>query len=31
MITVFFDGKCGLCSREIRHYQKIAPAERFCW
>ena len=31
MITVFFDGKCGLCSREIRHYQKIAPVGRFCW
>ena len=31
MITVFFDGKCGLCSREIRHYQKIAPPGHFCW
>ncbi len=31
MITVFFDGKCGLCSREIRHYQKVAPSGRFHW
>ena len=31
MITVFFDGKCGLCSREIRHYQKVAPSGRFNW
>ena len=31
MITVFFDGKCGLCSREIRHYQKVAPFGRFNW
>ena len=25
MITVFFDDKCGLCSKEIAYYQKIAP------
>jgi predicted DCC family thiol-disulfide oxidoreductase YuxK len=31
MITVFFDGKCGLCSKEIRHYQKVAPSGRFRW
>lgn len=31
MITVFYDGKCGLCSKEIRHYQKIAPQGIFNW
>lgn len=31
MITVFFDGKCSLCAREIRHYQKIAPDGVFNW
>ena len=31
MITVFYDGKCGLCSREIGHYMKISPATTFIW
>lgn len=31
MITVFYDGKCGLCSKEIRHYQRISPAGIFTW
>ncbi|MEQ8285059.1 DUF393 domain-containing protein [Thalassospira sp.] len=31
MITVFFDGKCGLCSREINYYRKIAPRGVFDW
>ncbi|MCE2517157.1 MAG: DUF393 domain-containing protein [Alphaproteobacteria bacterium] len=31
MITVYFDGKCGLCSKEIRYYQGIAPGEVFIW
>ena len=31
MITVYFDGKCGLCSKEIRYYQRIAPAGIFTW
>ena len=31
MITVFYDGKCGLCRREIEHYKKIAPPEVFAW
>ena len=25
LVTVFYDGKCGLCSKEINHYKKIAP------
>ena len=31
MIQVFFDGKCGLCSKEIAYYQKIAPSGIFAW
>lgn len=31
MITVFYDGKCGLCSKEINHYRLIAPAGIFDW
>lgn len=31
MITVFYDGKCGLCSKEINHYRKIAPTGVFDW
>lgn len=31
MITVFYDGKCGLCSREINHYRKVAPLGIFDW
>lgn len=31
MITVFYDGKCGLCSKEINHYRKIAPSGIFVW
>ena len=31
MITVFYDGKCGLCSKEINHYRKIAPSNIFNW
>tara|TARA_B100000575_G_C23072452_1_gene617780 strand:- start:414 stop:776 length:363 start_codon:yes stop_codon:yes gene_type:complete len=30
MITVFFDDKCGLCSREIAYYKKVASSE-FEW
>ncbi|MDG1287980.1 MAG: DUF393 domain-containing protein [Rickettsiales bacterium] len=31
MIAVFYDGKCGLCSKEIRHYRAIAPDGIFDW
>ncbi|MBX2830643.1 MAG: DUF393 domain-containing protein [Rhodospirillales bacterium] len=31
MITVFYDGKCGLCSREINYYRNIAPKGVFEW
>ena len=31
MIKVFYDGKCGMCSKEIRHYMKISPRETFIW
>jgi len=31
MITVFYDGKCSLCSKEINHYRKIAPDGIFKW
>jgi predicted DCC family thiol-disulfide oxidoreductase YuxK len=31
MITVFYDGKCPLCSREINYYRKIAPPQIFEW
>jgi predicted DCC family thiol-disulfide oxidoreductase YuxK len=31
MNTIFYDGKCGLCSREINYYKKIVQANRFLW
>ena len=30
-IRVYYDGKCGLCSKEIRHYMRIDKAQRFTW
>lgn len=30
-ITVFYDGACGLCAKEINHYKKIAPQDVFEW
>lgn len=30
-IAVYYDGACGLCSREIGHYKKIAPQGVFEW
>ena len=31
MVEVFFDGKCGLCSKEISYYKSIAPCDVFDW
>lgn len=31
MPRVFYDGKCPLCSREIEHYRRVAPAGTFEW
>jgi predicted DCC family thiol-disulfide oxidoreductase YuxK len=31
VITVFYDGKCGLCRREIEYYKQIAPEHIFAW
>lgn len=31
MISVFYDGQCGLCSREINYYRRIAPPGVFDW
>ena len=31
MITVFYDGKCGLCSKEINYYKKISDDGIFNW
>jgi predicted DCC family thiol-disulfide oxidoreductase YuxK len=31
MISVFYDGGCGLCSREIAYYKRIAASDRFEW
>lgn len=31
VISVFFDGKCNLCSKEINYYRRIAPKNTFNW
>lgn len=31
MIRIFYDGKCGLCRREIDHYKRVAPEGVFEW
>jgi predicted DCC family thiol-disulfide oxidoreductase YuxK len=31
MLTVFYDGQCGLCAKEINYYRKIAPPGIFNW
>ncbi len=30
-ITVYFDGSCGICSREIGYYRRIADPGIFSW
>ena len=29
--TMFFDGGCPLCSREVAHYRRLDRGERICW
>ena len=31
LTKVFYDGKCGLCSKEINYYKKTAPKNIFEW
>jgi len=31
LIKVFFDGKCGVCSREINHYKSLDIEKKFDW
>lgn len=31
MATVFYDGQCPLCSREIKHYRRLRGAETLQW
>ena len=31
MLKVYYDGKCGLCRREIEYYKRVAPADQFVW
>ena len=31
LTKVFYDGKCGLCSKEINYYKRIAPKNIFEW
>lgn len=31
MITVFYDGDCKLCRREITHYERLADSKKFRW
>ena len=31
MINVFYDGKCGLCSKEIKYYRSVADNKLFKW
>ena len=30
-VTVYYDGKCGLCRKEISYYKKIADDGQFVW
>jgi predicted DCC family thiol-disulfide oxidoreductase YuxK len=29
--TVFYDGACPMCRREIAHYRRLRGADRLCW
>ena len=31
MITIFYDGHCNLCDKEIRYYQGIADPNKIHW
>lgn len=31
MISVYYDGKCGLCSREIAYFKKRSPLQSITW
>lgn len=31
LITIFYDGKCNLCAKEINYYRNITPAKIFNW
>ena len=31
LIQIFYDGKCGLCSKEIDYYKKVSPKNIFKW
>ncbi len=31
LLTVYYDGACHLCSREIDHYKKLPKADRVLW
>lgn len=31
MISVFYDGKCGLCAREIAYFKKRRPKTSIAW
>ena len=31
LTKVFYDGKCGLCSKEINYYKRIVPKNIFEW
>ena len=31
VISVYFDGKCSLCKKEIAYYKAIAPINTFLW
>lgn len=31
VVRVYYDGQCGLCRREIKHYQRIQPQGVFEW